>query len=116
MKLFGIQLGKQPAKDGEDTAPSKDLKQTLLELVNKFDRYRTFIILLAVAGLLGATALRMAHYLDPPPNDQRVSDNLAKIKSVKIDPKAVQRIKDLNASNAKATSSFQGNRTNPFAE
>ena len=117
MKLFGINLGKTPpTTDKLDMAPEKDLKQKALELANKLDHYRTFIILIAIVGLLGVTALRMAHYLDPPANEQRVSDNLAQIKRVKIDPKAVERIKALSESNVTSKSSFQGNRTDPFSE
>src|SRR5438132_1829807 len=104
MEIFGLKLGKKAAdaKAGQtDKAGGKlkpDLKSRAKAKAAAATRYQTTIIALAVAGLLGLTALRMLHYTNPPADANRVEQNLSKFKQIRIDSKTVQKIKQLQNS------------------
>lgn len=122
MKVFGIQIGKNPDEQGEQSAnkPQQNLIQSLKHRLQKFSRqvvrYQISIIVLAVAGLLAVTTLRMLHYMNPPANDTLVQQNIAKYQKTRIDPKIVQKIQALQTGGSTPAPNIQNGRTNPFSE
>jgi hypothetical protein len=120
MQLFGI--GKKPAGNEAQTgnkAPKNqaaNLKRQLELIIKLARRYETTIIAVAVATLLTITSLRMLHYMDPQVDDAKVQDILAKNKKVRIDPKIVQKLQQLQDSGTTTTTRVESGRTNPFTE
>ena len=122
MELLGLKLGRKKDQPGKDThsaqanRPALDLKGRLKVVIKFADRYQMTIIALAVAGLLGVTALRMLHYTDPPVDETRVEQDLAKFKQIRIDSKTVQKIQQLQNSGTSTGPQLEDGRTNPFSE
>jgi hypothetical protein len=119
MQLFG--LGKKKADDtseGEPKSPKADIKQQLGHVLKFAERYETTIVALAIAALLSVTSLRMLHYMDPQIDDAKVQESLAKNKKSQINPKVVEKIKQLQDNGATPPSTAVGGsgRTNPFTE
>jgi hypothetical protein len=121
MQLFG--MGKKEAdsadqSDQQKKKPAANLKQQLKHVLKVGAHYETTIIALAVALLLAATSLKMLRYMDPPVDDAKVQEVLAKQKKVKIDPKVVNRIKQLKDSGTTtpAPTQVDSGRRNPFTE
>lgn len=119
MKVFGIQIGKrntQHAAGKEKRSAMQSLKDQFRQLGRQILRYQTTIIFLVVAGLLALTATRMLRYSNPPINDARVQQNMAKYQKTRIDPKIVQKIKALQSGGSTSSPVIQDGRTNPFSE
>lgn len=121
MQLFGTSK-KQGGKEGGQPAKQQkkpglnDIKRQGEHWLQLALHYQTTIIALAVALLLAFTALRMLRYTDPPVDDNQVQQNLSKFKQVRINPKLVQKIEQLQDSGASAAPNLEGGRTNPFSE
>jgi hypothetical protein len=96
--------------------PKADIKHQLRKILKLASRYETTLIALAVATLLALTSLKMLHYMDPPIDDGRVQDSLSKYKKVHIDPKVVEKIKQLQDSGTSTNPNLENGRTNPFTE
>jgi hypothetical protein len=60
----------------------------------------------------------MLHYMDPPIDDTKVQDILAKNKKIRIDPKVVDKLNQLQDSGTTTPPAAQveSGRTNPFTE
>jgi hypothetical protein len=117
MQLFGINIGKKADTDNAQARkPVADIKKQLNQLLKLAGRYETSLVALIVAVLLTITSLRMLHYMDPPVDDSKVQDSLSKSTKVRIDPKIVQRINQLQETGTTTTPSVETNRTNPFTE
>jgi hypothetical protein len=119
MQLFG--KGKIADDAGQagvktDKNPSGDIKKQLGRVLKLAAHYETTIIAVAVAALLTLTSLRMLHYMDPPIDDNKVQDILTKNKKIRIDPKVVDNLKQLQDSGTTAPTHVDSNRTNPFTE
>jgi hypothetical protein len=115
MQLFG--LGKKPeGSEAQGKKPAADIKKQLLKLLRYASRYETSLVALMVAVLLTITSLRMLHYMDPPIDDSKVQESLSKSTKVRIDPKIVQKIEQLQATGTTTTPSVESGRTNPFTE
>jgi hypothetical protein len=122
MQLFG--LGKKETGNADQAAdkaakdPAKDLRKQLIRVLKLADHYETTIIAVAVAALLAITSLRMLHYMDPPIDDTKVQDILAKNKKIRIDPKVVDKLNQLQDSGTTTPPAAQveSGRTNPFTE
>src|SRR3954464_15649419 len=121
MKL-GLKLGKKTdVATGGDTPqnPKKskpDIKSQLKAKAKLAARYQSTIIALTVVGLLGLTTLRMLHYTDPPVDENRVEENLSKFKQIRIDPKVVQKINQLQQGGTTTGPQIKNGRNNPFSE
>ena len=119
MSLLGIKLGKK-SEDGQKSGkPQKeklDLRSQLQAKLKLAAKYQTTIIALAIAGLLGLTALRMLHYTDAPVDENRVEQNLSKFKQIRIDSKTVQKIQQLQNSGTNTGPQLESGRSNPFNE
>ena len=120
MKLLGITIGKDDSQKGQSASQNSssllDIKKRGRQLLKITSRYQVTIIVLAIAGLLAITALRMLRYMDPPIDDSQVQLNLAKYEQTHIDPKVVQKIQQLQNSGTSVTPNIQSGRTNPFSE
>lgn len=119
MKLLGLKFGEKsidPKTAKAKTKEKVDLKSQLRAKLALAARYQTTIIALAVVGLLGLTALRMLHYTDPPVDENRVEENLSKFKQIRIDPKVVQKIDQLQKGGTSTGPIIENGRTNPFSE
>jgi hypothetical protein len=93
-----------------------NLNNQLKRILKLTAHYETTIIAIAVAAVLAATSLRMLHYVDPPIDDSRVQDIVAKNKKVRIDPKTVQKLQQLQDSGSTPTVKVENGRINPFTE
>jgi hypothetical protein len=96
--------------------PKADIKHQLRKILKLALKYETTLIALAVACLLAVTSLKMLHYMDPPIDDGRVQESLKKYKKVHIDPKVVEKIKQLQDSGTSTNPNLESGRTNPFTE
>ncbi len=120
MQLFG--LGKKNSDKAagvtalKASKPKIGLKEQLGKSLQLAMKFQAPVVAIVIVGLLAFTALRMLHYVDPPADYSRVQENLNKFKRVRIDPKTVQRIKQLSNSQSTPTPSLQTGRTNPFSE
>jgi hypothetical protein len=117
MQLFG--LGKKKAEgsaEGEPQNPKADIKQQVGRALKLAERYETTIVALAIAALLSVTSLKMLHYMDPQIDDTKVQETLAKNKKSQINPKTVEKIKQLQDNGATPPSTAGSSRSNPFTE
>lgn len=114
MQLFS----KKTDKEGEATSSksSAELRQQLNHALKELTRFETFIIVLVVTALLGFTTLKMLHFVDPPIDEIQSEANKGQYKKITIDPKSIQRIKDLVDSKAQPAPNIDSGRSNPFTE
>jgi hypothetical protein len=112
---------KKAAKDDQSTKHKakpglNDIKHKAKQWLEVASRYQATIIALAVALLLALTSLRMLRYMNPPVDDNQVQKNLSKFKQIRIDPKIVQKIEQLQSTGTSASPKIENSRTNPFSE
>lgn len=116
MKVFGITIGKKPKKGETPKANANDVGKSLQKLGATIARRQTSIIAIVVIVILSLTTLRMLQLIDPPVDEDKAAENLAQVKRVRIDEKAIDQIKALQDSQASANSNLNSGRTNPFNE
>lgn len=118
MKLFGITIGKKeeikPKK--EQPKQSFSLKHYGRNITSNLLKYEIIVVAVIVGGILGFTTLRMLNYTNPPADAERSSENLKKLKRITIDPKVIEKIKQLSDSETSTSANIDQNRNNPFSE
>ncbi len=123
MELFKHSKDPQKAAAQTDSEQPKkqqlsvgELKKSLKKIALFVGRFQTMIVILLLAFCLAFATLRMLSYANPAPSEEKIQENLGKIKQVRIDPKTIERIKQLSDSKTSTTPQLQPGRTNPFAE
>jgi hypothetical protein len=116
MQFFGISLGKKKEGVDQGQKPGGGIKQQIAQVATIVNRYQTTLVAIFVALLLAVTSLRMLHYMNPPVDDEKVQDALSKNTKIRIDPKVVQKIEQLQDSGTTTTPQVESGRTNPFTE
>lgn len=115
MKLFGINIGKQP-EEGKEGAEAESIKVSLNRYFGTISKHQAIIIILMVTAVLAMTTFQMLRFTNPPVDEARAQENIAKLKRIKIDDNVVEQIKALRDSNATTTTNVNQGRTNPFNE
>jgi hypothetical protein len=117
MQLFGKKRADGAESSGEQAKkPKADIKQQLQSVIKLASRYETLLVALAVATLLAVTSLRMLKYMDPQIDDAKVQESLSKSTKTRIDPKIVDKIKQLKESGTPTPTKAESGRSNPFTE
>lgn len=115
MKILGIKLGGSNKK-ADDATKAGGLGQLLHNLRKIISRYHTLAMVLLVGAILALSAFKMLGYVDPAADPDRAAENATKLKRITIDPKIVERIKQLNDSQTTTSPNFPDDRSNPFSE
>jgi hypothetical protein len=86
----------------------------LRRLTNNLIRYRLIIGLLLVILPVAFLNFRISHYTDTQSDQQRLDDALAKVKQIRFDQEAVDKIKSLQDQGTTVDPDIDRERTNPF--
>lgn len=108
-----------PKKGGSMNIEVKDLKTILPKLkglVGKEAKHAAFIAILLVAGVYLYVVWSIGHLATAEPSEEAQTKAQSSSAVPKIDPKAIQQIQKLEASNAQVHSLFNQARNNPFQE
>jgi hypothetical protein len=118
MQLFSKKQADNVDAAGEQAKkkPKTDIKQQLQSVIKLAAHYETTLVALAVAGLLAVTSLRMLKYMDPQVDDTKVQESISKSTKARIDPKIVDKIKQLKGSGTPTPTKVESGRSNPFTE
>ena len=95
---------------------SANLKYQIHKGLNLVIKFQVVIIAVSIGLLLAITALRMISYSNPSASDEKIQQNLSKLKKINIDPKVVERIEQLSDTQTSTNVNVRDSRNNPFSE
>lgn len=90
------------------------LAQPLRRLGNSLLRYRLIVGLLLVIAPVAFLNYRIGHYTDTQSDQQRLDEALSKVRQIRFDQEAVDKIKSLQDQGTTVEPDVDKNRTNPF--
>lgn len=95
---------------------AKSLLSYLRASARKLRRYTVLIFIIVVIGLYGFLVFQIGKLSQVEPEETAVSEQLGKVKRLKIDQESVDKIQKLEDENIGVQSLFKAARDNPFQD
>lgn len=77
-------------------------------------RFKIILFVLFVVGVFGYITLVISYYSNAEPTQDQIENKKLTVKLVKLDEKAIEKIKELQDKNISIESLFNNGRDNPF--